>query len=377
MMEKQIKTLLLRYGGYRTASRVHDHLENLKLKERIRSFRSKGRLPLPDGIMFEPTQQCNLRCRMCYQNRQALTETDELDGREIKRFFDQNPSFGKVTLYGGEIFMREDILDIIRSLGPDRNVILTTNGTLIGDDRAEDLKGLPFISTVCVSLDGPAEVHDLIRGQKGCFEKAIRSLRSLAPSIPVTVTTVIQNDNIEVLPEVIDLCSSLKVLKIKYEMERLYGEERMNRTIREAGLQGGDTAVLMKGRSRKYSLSRLNDVLKECLRRGEKRGIYVTFDPPYLMKELENCYSNNLRRDFRCLCRGFGMGAVAPNGDVIHCYVIRKAFGNIRERSFAEIWNSDEASRFRYSLIEQNLTPICENCGFMVLGSRRESGPSV
>lgn len=367
MMEKQIKTLLLRHGGYEAARHLRARLESAKLKKRVRAFRETGHLPLPGEIMFEPTRRCNLRCRMCYQSRQALTEKDELDAGEIGRFFDENSFLRKVTLYGGEIFMRKDIMEIIRAIGPGRSVILPTNGTLIGADQAEDLRRLSFIGTICVSLDGPAEIHDVIRGRTGAFEKAVSAIRSLAPSVPVTVTTVIQNDNIEVLPDMIDLCCALGVPVVKYEIERLYGEEKMGRTIRETGLQEKETEILTKERSRQYSLQRLRDVLGECLRRGRKRGLYVTFNPPYLMERLDDCYHDSLRRNFRCLCRAFGMGAVTPTGDVVHCFAIRKPLGNIREKPFDEIWNSSEAARFRHNLLAQNLTPICENCGFMVV----------
>ncbi|HPX10904.1 MAG TPA: radical SAM protein [Syntrophales bacterium] len=371
MMEKRIKMLLLRHGGYETARRLHQSFQDRKLRKRVRSFQETGFLALPGAVMFEPTQRCNLRCRMCYQDRAALTGGDELDSGEIGWFFKENPRLRKVTLYGGEIFMRKDLLDIIRSLGPYRTVILPTNGTLVDERRAADLKEIGTIATVCVSLDGPAPVHDAIRGREGCFEKATRAVRSLAPFIPVTVTAVIQNDNVHVLPEMVDLCVSLGARKIKYEMERLYGEERMGRARREAGLGERDTAIVRKGRTREYPLETLRAVLGECLRRGRERGVSVTFDPPFLMERLDYCYRDGLREDFRCFCHGFAMGTVAPNGDVIHCHVLRKVFGNIRERPLAEIWNSAEAARFRSRLMENNLTAACENCSFLAHAPRR------
>lgn len=371
MMEKRVKMLLLRHGGYETARRLHHFLLDRRLRKRIRSFQERGFLPLPDAVMFEPTQRCNLRCRMCYQDRTALTGGDELDSGEIRRFFEENPRLRKVTLYGGEIFMRKDLLDIVRSLGPFRTVVIPTNGTLVDERCAADLKEIGSIATVCVSLDGPTRIHDAIRGQEGCFEKAARAIRSLAPFVPVTVTSVIQNDNVHVLPEMVDLCASLGARKIKYEMERLYGEDRIDRTRREAGLDESDTAIIRKGRTREYSLETLRAVLESCMRKGRDRGVSVTFDPPFLMEHLDHCYRDRLREAFRCFCHGFAMGAVAPNGDVIHCHVLRKAFGNIREKPLAEIWNSAEAAQFRSRLIENNLTPACENCSFLAVAPRR------
>jgi len=128
-----------------------------------------------------------------------------------------------------------------------------------------------------------------------------------------------------------------------------------NRKIRSAGLHEGETAVLRKGRTGDHSLETLRRVLGECLRKGKERGDYVTFEPPCLMEELESCYNNDLRRKYRCFCRGFAMATIAPAGDVLHCYVIRKTFGNIRKGSLADTSNSPEAARFRLGLLEQNL----------------------
>ena len=82
----------------------------------------------------------------------------------------------QVSLTGGEIFMRKDILrvlDLFREKGYDCGY-LTTNGTIISEERAEalaDLAAAGFLKHISVSIDGPGELHDKARGLKGTFER--------------------------------------------------------------------------------------------------------------------------------------------------------------------------------------------------------------
>jgi len=80
-----------------------------------------------------------------------------------------------LDLTGGEPLMRKDILDIIASatsLG--LKVSMCTNGTLIDEHTAERLLEAGLV-TVVVSLEGPRELNDALRGG-GNYEKTMRAL---------------------------------------------------------------------------------------------------------------------------------------------------------------------------------------------------------
>ena len=90
--------------------------------------------------------------------------------------------------------MRKDILsvlDVFREKGYACGY-LTTNGTIISDERADalaELARLGFLTHVSVSIDGPGELHDKARGVKGTFERTAAGLRRLqaarTPARPV------------------------------------------------------------------------------------------------------------------------------------------------------------------------------------------------
>jgi radical SAM protein with 4Fe4S-binding SPASM domain len=367
IMRRNIKQGLLHFGGYGVMQNLHAHLEHHRLVNSVRRFLDTGEVPLPNGVVLEPTQRCNLRCKMCHQDRVALSKQGELTLEQIVAFFNRNTQLKKISLIGGEIFVRRDIVAVIRHLNRNRDIVLSTNGTLVGNSEIETLRNCKRVFTVCISLDGTRAVHDSIRGVDGAYDRAIRTIEGLAPFLPVTVNCVILNENLECLTEVVNICASMGVKKIKLELERKFPEGVIDQTLDEFKLQSDELPIASKERAETYCLNTLRDRLVECRDQGKKQGIYVTFDPPYLMDEIEACCSGNIRTKKKCICDNLRRAVIAPNGDLVHCFIIRKIFGNILHDSFDEIWNSETANRFRLPLLQNNLTPLCERCPSMVL----------
>lgn len=261
--------------------------------------------------------------------------------------------------------MRSDTIDLIGHLNHSRDIVICTNGTLIGDAEVNALRRFQRVYTVCISLDGPRDIHESIRCVKGSYDKAIQTIKVLAPILPVTVNLVIQDENMQVIPDMIDLCASLHVKKIKIELERIYSSEKHARAITETGLISSDIPIASEGRIRGYSPETLQNVLRECQYRGKQSGVDVFIDPPYLMDEIKACYDGNLLSTKQYICQKIHTATISPEGNLINCIHIRKPFGNISDAPFDEIWNSEVANTFRRQLLINNLTPLCENCPFM------------
>ena len=370
-MKKLIKQQLLQHGGYITARKIYAKIEYNNLARRYMKFIETGSAPLPDKVIFEPTQRCNLRCKMCYQDRGRMAAGEELTYEQITDFFDHHSYLQKITLIGGEVFMRRDILDLLRHLNINHDLVVSTNGTLIGKPEINVLKQCDRLFTVGISLDGPRDVHDSIRQMRGSYDKAINTIKALAPILPVTVNLVAQDENLQFIPEVFDLCASMGVKKVKIELERIYSSEMRDRAISENRLLASDIPIASKGRSRGYSHETLQDILQDCQVSGKRHGVDIYIDPPYLMAEIKACYEGNLLNSKKFICQNLHTATIAPNGDVINCMQIRKPFGNILNTPLEYIWNSDNANVFRRQLLENNLTPLCENCSSMVPVPRR------
>ncbi len=142
-------------------------------------------LPLPYRLSFVVTYRCQLRCRMC--NIWRRSQADELSLTEIDRFFSSYGGFSWINLGGGEIFLREDILDIIGIIHKrcPRLFLLDfpTNGFDTGRivsavTRMGELYPVPKMM-VSVSLDGPRAAHDEIRGKPGSWDRAVETFKGL------------------------------------------------------------------------------------------------------------------------------------------------------------------------------------------------------
>src|SRR6185369_6710413 len=82
----------------------------------------------------------------------------------------------EVTLIGGEAYLRPDVYDIVRKLADlGMRVTMQTGGRAFTKERARAFRdaGLDGIG---VSIDGPARVHDRLRGNLGSHAAAVQSL---------------------------------------------------------------------------------------------------------------------------------------------------------------------------------------------------------
>ena len=144
----------------------------------------------PKEVIVSVTSRCNLRCRMCDIWK---SKKKELTTEIWKRFIDDISAVGVKTIVfsGGEPLLRQDIFELIAySREKKLNVCLTSNGTLIDNDIADKLLS-SGIGVVNISLEGPSEVHNYLRGG-GSFEKAVAALEKLRQrGIETTVATVV------------------------------------------------------------------------------------------------------------------------------------------------------------------------------------------
>jgi len=107
----------------------------------------------------------------------------ELTIEEIGDFFEKNNRFSWIGITGGEPFLRTDLSQIIDIILNKCNRLcalhFATNGTLTDKivnliERIND-KNKKIRLLFTISIDGPASLHDDIRGVKGTWEKAMET----------------------------------------------------------------------------------------------------------------------------------------------------------------------------------------------------------
>jgi MoaA/NifB/PqqE/SkfB family radical SAM enzyme len=154
----------------------------------------------PHHAQWLITRKCNYRCRGC----NVWTEQDktELSAAEIKRGLDILKKMGivEIVFSGGDPLLRNDAAEIIEYAS---RLFVTTvydNGSMAGD-KVEALRPVDFAAISFDSLD-PAKM-DYIKGVKGSYEKAMRSVETLKKEgVNVCVTPTISQLN---LNEIVDI----------------------------------------------------------------------------------------------------------------------------------------------------------------------------
>ncbi|MFH1538727.1 MAG: radical SAM protein [bacterium] len=173
--------------------------------------------PLPLSLALCVTHRCNADCLTCNIASRPANEMSIEEWRCVFR------SFGRKTLWftitGGEPFLRGDMTELLEALLETcvpAHVTIATNGSLIEAvlEAAEICNSHQKTKVALnVSIDGPREAHDRIRGRVGAYDTATETLRKLSETKPrnlrLGVHTVISRHNVDFIPELVDEVGAL------------------------------------------------------------------------------------------------------------------------------------------------------------------------
>jgi MoaA/NifB/PqqE/SkfB family radical SAM enzyme len=157
-------------------------------------------------VIWEITNRCNLSCRHCFVNNKHRDLS--LSTEKCIEIIDDFANFpvAKVMITGGEPFIRDDIfilLERIKRVDPEIIIDLTTNMTLLDDEKICRLKDIG-IDELTTSIDGDMDTHDRIRS-RGNFSRVISISRlALSMGISVDAVTVANNMNSHLIGDIID-----------------------------------------------------------------------------------------------------------------------------------------------------------------------------
>jgi radical SAM protein with 4Fe4S-binding SPASM domain len=176
--------------------------------------RLDGEGPKPIYAVWELTLMCDQPCQHC-GSRAGAARDEELDTEEILEVAKSLARLGcrEVALIGGEAYLRKDLPIIIRALADAGiRVVMQTGGRAIHMERATMLRDAG-LSCLGVSIDGPREVHDRLRGNVGSYDAAIGALQAArAVGLVTSANSQINRLNAHLLRE---LASELQDLGIQ------------------------------------------------------------------------------------------------------------------------------------------------------------------
>ncbi|MCH6558634.1 MAG: radical SAM protein [Nitrospirae bacterium] len=308
----------------------------------------------PFLVALNLTKRCNLKCAHCYLDAttKAGGTSDELTTEECYRLIGQIAEVNRgclLVITGGEPLTRPDILDIARhavSLG--FMVVFGTNGMLINDRMAKQLVEIGVMG-VGISIDSlDRHKHDRFRGLPGAWEGALAGIEaSKRNGLQFQVHFSAQPMNYQELPDVIEWAHQLgaKVLNVFFMVCTGRGEELTDITP----TQYEEVLGYLVDCQDKYT-----DMLVRARCAPHFKRLAYEKDPNSPITKARGYMGGG------CLA-GTNYARVTPNGELTPCPYMPLSAGNIREKSFADLWeNSDIFESFRYP----HLKGKCGDCEY-------------
>ncbi len=144
-----------------------------------------------------------MKCIFCEWWKKSIPE---LSTKQALRAIDAVCSLGVpfFDLSGGEPLLRKDLFVLARRVASHGCLVsMNTNGTLLNENTILDVAKV--FDTVVVSLDGPKNIHEKIRGVPGTYDKAIKAIELLrVHGVRTGVNSVITPWNVDILPQFIE-----------------------------------------------------------------------------------------------------------------------------------------------------------------------------
>jgi Fe-coproporphyrin III synthase len=359
------------------ARHAHARLRKRRYEGRVQKFITEGTGRadrLPSGLVYEATMRCNLTCEFCYVGDLLNLEGEwrqEMTLENLRRAFPQGEL--QVSLTGGEIFMRKDIMSVL-DLFKDKGYscgYLTTNGTIINDERAEALATLAqqgFLKHISVSIDGPGELHDKARGVKGTFERTAAGLRRLqaaskkkGAALRVSINTTVAEESLETLDQIVDVAEELGVDAIGLNHLMYSTPAERDETLRLIGETDPKIISTFVTENPGVAPARVREQVTALKEKCRQRNVLFDYRPKVHPPLIEPYYTPGTPLEGRCLYP-FLQARVSFSGKVFFCPFIRVEVGDLNESTLEEVWNSDRYVDMRKRLLDNQLFPVCRRC---------------
>ncbi len=247
-----------------------------------------------------------------------------------------------------------------------RYVTITTNGFNLESQAQKLVNG--GVNELFVSLDGPAAIHDFIRGREGAFDKAIKGIEkllSLTNAVQVSLFCVITEWNTSKLLEFLEAVQHLPLKEVGF-MHTNYTQQQ---TADEHNIHFGSNypATISNVEETQPQNVNLEELQHEIAKiKSRQWNFKVSFSPDLTtLQQLQTFYLHpELFIGKRCH-DAFTAIMIKSNGDAIpahgRCYNL--TVGNLHQQNLQHVWNSSVFAQFRKTLVKNGgFLPACSRC---------------
>jgi radical SAM protein with 4Fe4S-binding SPASM domain len=316
--------------------------------------RDIDRLHRPNYAVWEVTLACDLACCHC-GSRAGRARPDELSTQEALDLVDQMADLGvkELSLIGGEAYLRDDWLDIVRR-STERGILcqMTTGARGLTRDRLLAARDAGLRS-VSISVDGFEQTHDKQRGVKGSFASVKRTFADLREigGLRITANTQVNKLNLREIEPLYAWLIEQGIVAWQVQLTAAMGRAADEQGILLEPYQVLETHPMLV-RAKQYG-----DARKVRMWSGNNVGYFGPFE-------------HILRGDWVATHRGScGAGrrtlGIEANGDIKGCPSLPTAEfvgGNVRDYKLVDIWERSTALRFTRDMNKTKLGGYCAEC---------------
>ncbi|MDD6736159.1 MAG: radical SAM protein [Clostridiales bacterium] len=308
-------------------------------------------------VHFQLTKNCNLRCWFCGQwGKKGFFSDDKGEPMELsdwKRIAEELVDYrGRtgispfIMLWGGEPLYSpyfDELAEYLKKKG--FRLGMVTNGTMIAAHKDVIER---CISNLYVSIDGPRDIHDGIRGE-GVFDTVTRNLKALS-GCKIIVMSVVTSKLIPRLSEFLDSLDSLGI-------SELYLQDMI-------GLTSEETEAYAEWMKSVFGITAAE------IRSWENNELDI-FDTEALIADMDtekysfkiSCKRHNREQTGHCMSP-FRHAHIAWNGNVLYCTDFYDfSAGNVKENTLESIFFNEISEKYRSEIIAGRCV-TCKNCSW-------------
>ena len=279
----------------------------------------------PFVLLHNITLRCPCKCKICTRWSKLSDYKKELSKGEIFKMLEdaKKTGFSIYVAEGGEPLIRKDLPQILKYAKKlNLYTAVITNGFYL-KDRCQEL--IPFTDSFYVSIDAHDNLHDEMRGVKGLLDRAVEGMRLCKNNkTNISINSVLCKLNVNKLEGLVDFSEKLQI-PITFQPMDIYKGYNDQLRLTQSEIQKIFSKI-MKLKQSGYKILNSYHYLDNIINNEN----YVCYDPKvhiFLM----------------------------PNGNVVSCCdKIDKLWGNVKTKSFNEIFRSKEFIEFCKKIEECN-----------------------
>jgi len=323
---------------------------------------------LPDRYVFVLTNQCNLRCHFCFQDKEK--SSTNLTTEQWLDFIEELPDYSRVTFTGGEPFLYEGFETIFKKVAEKFPCNVISNGLLLTDEIINLLLSYDNFKVLSISLEDRYNKNRGVSIKKWeqtekQIKKFVELKRLKSSNTILDIKTVILDDNADSL---FDMYS--------YAKNELECDTHAFQFLKGSPLQHSDKMYdesVMFEKTLAYKYKKFETIIEQlkkiALLNPENRFVHpkllhISIQEDFLTSHILN--EQSLDKDLYQKCK-FPWSSVHINYDGSLYPCISISMGNIKELSLKEIIFGEKFMIFKKLIKEEGLVEACNRCGWLRL----------